>query len=83
MAVGRAVVATRGGAFTQIVEDGVTGGLVGKGSVEELAAMLIDMLENPEKTDAMGVAGHRRAQTLFSWDDYVGRWNNLYDTLGG
>jgi glycosyltransferase involved in cell wall biosynthesis len=81
MAVGRAVVATHGGAFGEIVDDGITGNFVEKGGVEELAAILLDMLESPAQTDAMGVAGHARAQELFSWDDYVDRWNRLYDTL--
>lgn len=81
MAKGRAVVATRGGAFTEIVDPGVTGHLVEKGDAEGLAATLMEMLSNPDATAAMGRSGHERARRLFGWDRYIEQWNDLYEKV--
>jgi glycosyltransferase involved in cell wall biosynthesis len=43
------------------VEDGVTGLLVAPGDTEALSAALEKLLGDPERRDAMGREGHRRA----------------------
>lgn len=68
MACARPVVATRVGGMTDIVEDGETGLLVEPGNPDELAEAIIQVLEDPQRGQAMGQAGLRRAQTRFSWE---------------
>lgn len=81
MAQSRAVIATRGGAFTSIVDDGVSGHLVEKADAEGLADVLFDVLSQPERGREMGAAGHARALEHFSWETYVDRWEALYAQL--
>jgi glycosyltransferase involved in cell wall biosynthesis len=81
MARGRPVVATRGGAFPEVVDDGVTGRLVDKGDVDRLADALVELLSDRVAAQRMGEGGHRRARQRFSWDRYVEDWDELYSTL--
>ncbi len=83
MAMGRAVVATRAGAFPEIVDDGVTGRLVEKADVDGLGSALIELLAAPDRLRAMGVAGHARVAERFSWDGYIDQWDELYRGLAG
>lgn len=68
MACARPVVATRVGGMTDIVEEGETGLLVEPGNPDALAEAIIQVLEDPQRGQAMGQAGLRRAQALFSWE---------------
>jgi len=68
MACGVAVVSTRSGGITEIVEDGKTGVLVGRGHVDGLAEAVVGLLEKEELRASMGSQGRRRAKELFSWD---------------
>lgn len=69
MAAGKAVVATRGGGVTEIVEDGVTGYLV---SPRDAAAVAdrVALLADRERRCAMGRAGRERVLAHFSLDAY-------------
>jgi len=66
MSHGKPVVGTTAGGIGEVVEDGVTGILVRPGEVEELAAAILSLLEDPVKRSAMGQAGLRRWRRLFS-----------------
>jgi glycosyltransferase involved in cell wall biosynthesis len=68
MASGTSVVATRGGAFPEIVEDGRSGLLVERSDAQALADAILQLLANPEERDAMAHAAFKRASTRFSWD---------------
>jgi glycosyltransferase involved in cell wall biosynthesis len=68
MASGTPVVATRGGAFPEIVEDGHGGLLVERSDAQALADAIMQLLSNPERRDAMAQAAFERASTMFSWD---------------
>ncbi len=61
MACGRAVVATRVGSVPENVGDGVTGYLVEPGHRQQLAERLVELLTDPARAEAMGVAGRHRA----------------------
>jgi glycosyltransferase involved in cell wall biosynthesis len=61
MAAGLPVVATRSGGPQEIVEDGVSGLLVGVGDPPALAAALRHVLLDPAAAAAMGHAGRARA----------------------
>jgi glycosyltransferase involved in cell wall biosynthesis len=64
MACGRAAVAYRFGAPAETVVDGVTGRLVEEGHVAGLAGALAQILGDPARARAMGLAGRARALEL-------------------
>lgn len=78
MAAGVPLVATRGGAFTEIVDEGKTGLLVERGDAADLAAALDRLLSNHELREAMSAAARSRARALFDWEDIVGQLLTLY-----
>lgn len=78
MAAGLPVVATRAGAFPEIVADGVTGLLVERGDRDALAAAIRRLLADPDLRARMGAAGRERARALFSWDRSVARLVEFY-----
>jgi glycosyltransferase involved in cell wall biosynthesis len=78
MAAGLPVIATRAGAFPEIVEDGITGLLVERGDVAGLAAALDRLLGDPELRRRMGGAGRQRVRERFLWDHAVARLEQLY-----
>jgi glycosyltransferase involved in cell wall biosynthesis len=81
MAAGLPVVATRVGGASEAVIDGETGYLVRKGDAQEMANRLIDLLSNPVKCRAMGLAGRRRVVEHFSLQAQVVAHQNLYERL--
>lgn len=68
MACGLPVVASRSGGLPEVVEEGRTGLLVPRGDAAALAAAVVALLEDPARRRAMGEAGRRRVERLFSWD---------------
>lgn len=66
MLAGRPVVATRGGAVCEIVEEGVTGLTVGPGDAPGLAAAVRTLLAEPERAAAMTAAAQLAAASRFS-----------------
>jgi trehalose synthase len=60
---GKPVVAGNVGGITLQIEDGISGFLVD--SVESCAARISELLENPERRDAMGEAGRERVRERF------------------
>lgn len=81
MAAGTPVVATRGGAFPEIVEDGRSGLLVERSDVQALADAILQLLCNPDQRDAMALAAFERASTIFSWDRIAENLVKEYDRL--
>ena len=95
MACETAVVATATGGIPEVVADGETGLLVpieqvtdGSGTPldparfeADLAARLTEVLADPARARAMGVAGRRRAVESFSWAAIATRTLDLYRTL--
>ncbi len=66
MCAGLPVVATAVGGNAEAVQDGVTGILVPPDQPEKLAAALLELLNDPDRSRQMGAAGRVRAATLFS-----------------
>ena len=64
MASSTPVVATRGGAFQEIVEDGRSGLLVERSDVQALADAILQLLSNPDQRDSMARATFKRASTM-------------------
>ncbi len=92
MACGAAVVGTATGGIPEVVVDGVTGRLVpieqlqdGTGTpvdserfVADLAAVLTEVVSDPERARAYGEAGRERAATAFSWQAIADATEALY-----
>jgi glycosyltransferase involved in cell wall biosynthesis len=68
MAAGTPVIATRGGAFPEIIDDGISGLLVERSDPLALAEAILKLLATPQLRDAMAQAAFQRASTLFSWE---------------
>lgn len=81
MAAGRPVVATRSGGPEEIVEDGVSGRLVGPGNAEALAGAILELVADPELRSRLARAGRRRAEQRFSFDGVLTAYGELLDAL--
>ncbi len=75
------VVATEGGGTPELVVDGVTGFLVKQRRPEQLAAVLIRLLDAPELRTRMGDEGRKRIEQEFLLPHTVARYCDLYDRL--
>ena len=82
MACETAVVASRVGGIPEVVNDGVTGLLVPPDDPASLSDALNTLLRDPDRADAMGRAGRKRAVTEFSWDTVAAQTAALYAELG-
>ena len=81
MAAGLPVVTSRSGTVPEIVMDGVTGFVVEKNNVEELAQALLLLLRDDDRREAMGRAGRRRVLQYFSWDAIAQGMRDRYEAL--
>lgn len=81
MASGLPVVSTWHGGIPEVVDQGITGFLVAPGDVNALAASICNLLEDPELRVAMGRAGRERAESVFSYEAFVSRLEELYARL--
>ena len=81
MALAKPVVASRVGGIPEAVDDGKTGILVPPQDASALARALGFMLDNPEKTQAMGQAGRKRAEKLFDEGKMHEKICSLYEEL--
>ncbi len=78
MAAGLAVVATGPGGPGEIVEDGVTGVLVGPRDVDGTATAIAGLLDDQEGRERMGAAGRERAFRRFSVERYNREIEDVY-----
>ena len=72
MAAGLPVVATDVGGMVELVEDGITGFLVGPGDVSALARRIDELAADVHLRRSMGHAGHERAIAMFdirAWEE--------------
>ena len=81
MASGRAVVGGRHGALPDTVVHGETGFLVDEDRPESVAEALAAVLAHPARAAAMGRAGRRRAEEVFSPARAVETVEGVYRTL--
>lgn len=81
MAAARPVVATAVGGTPELVFDGETGLLVPAGDVTALTAALDELLADPTRARALGVAGRRRFEERFTLETMTRRVLALYEGL--
>jgi alpha-maltose-1-phosphate synthase len=81
MACGTAVVGSRTGGIPEVVAEGETGLLVPVGEPEPLAEALNTLLRDPDRADAMGQAGRKRAISEFGWPAIAAQTADLYAEL--
>jgi glycosyltransferase involved in cell wall biosynthesis len=81
MASGLPVIATKGGAASEIVVHGETGLLVERGDVSALSMAIGTLLDDPQLRLRMGNAGRDRAARLFTWDRVVSLLTRLYEEV--
>lgn len=65
MMTGLAVIASDGGASTEIISDGDTGLIYRSGEISELADRMQSLIENPIKREQLSMRGHRHAMDNF------------------
>jgi len=75
---GRPVIGARIPAVEYVIDHGVDGLLVTPRSAPALAAALVELLDDPRRRDAMGVAGRVKARTRFAWDVVTDRVEAAY-----
>ena len=66
MAAGKPVIATDGGALPEIIQSGQTGLLVPMGDAEAMAEAVEELLSNPARAHAIGIAGQMHARQHFT-----------------
>jgi hypothetical protein len=81
MACGTPVVGSAVGGIQYSVADGLTGYLVPPRDPQALAARLQHLQEHPSLARAMGLAGVRRAQTMFTWEQVAAQLAAAYEQV--
>jgi glycosyltransferase involved in cell wall biosynthesis len=81
MACGVPVVATRAGALSEIIEDGVTGILVPPADSAALSEALRLLLSDPDLCRRMGQAGRERVLKNFTWRRTAERMAQAYEEV--
>lgn len=75
------VIATRGGAFPELVEDEKTGLLVERENADALAEAILRLLVDDNLRIAMGEAGKHRAFEQFAWDHQAEKLLDQYHAM--
>jgi glycosyltransferase involved in cell wall biosynthesis len=81
MALGKPVIATKGGGTREIVTDGVTGLILAHSSPVELAGKIEILLNDPELRGKMGLKGRERVENEFSIHQMAEKYINIYKGL--
>jgi glycosyltransferase involved in cell wall biosynthesis len=78
LAAGRPVIASATGGIGEWLQDGVTGLSVRPGDAGELALALEELLADPARQQAMGLAGQRVVAARFSPEHHVAALTDAY-----
>ena len=77
-ATGLPVVASRVGGVPEVIDDGVTGFLVERGNVVQLADAICKLIPNAGLRRTMGLAGRKLVESRYDWQDNLEEMQNLY-----
>ena len=75
------VIGTSVGGIPEMIEDGITGFVVGKNSSEGLRDKIIYFIEHPEKIKEMGDKGHERFSKNFTEDCFSERYRGAMEVI--
>lgn len=81
MSLGKPVVATKSGGCSEMVDHGVTGMLVEPQAPAELAEAIKTVLADDQLAKRMGESGKARFDRMFSREQYVDRFQTLFEQL--
>ncbi len=81
MACGVPVVGSDAGGLPEVVKHTESGFLLPVGDVEGMAARTLEILKDDERRREMGQAGRRRAESLFSADRVVSKYESMYERV--
>ncbi len=81
MVLGKPVVATDGGGTKELVEDGVTGYLVQRESIEDMVEKINWLLKDLSKAHQMGLKGKERIINHFALDRMTTDYIHLFESL--
>jgi len=81
MACGLPVLATRTGGNAELVVDGETGLLIESGRVESLVRALRMLTSRADLREAMGTAGRRRIESLFTIGRMAEAYAEMYERI--
>jgi glycosyltransferase involved in cell wall biosynthesis len=81
MATGLPVIAARGGAVPENIEDGVTGSLVPVNNSDALAEAINKALGNPQSAETMAKTAKSAVQQKFSWDRAADSMIEIYKNI--
>ncbi len=82
LASGLPVIATRAGAFAEIVEDGESGILVDRDNASQLAGAIGRSFPTRMVQKRCAWPRDSSAESMFSWDDLAHRLRNRYEAIG-
>jgi glycosyltransferase involved in cell wall biosynthesis len=78
MSFAKPVVGTRVGGIPEVIEDGVTGCLAGRGDARQIASHILLLLRDPAARERMGLAGRAAVERKFDLRTNVGHLVKLY-----
>lgn len=81
LALARPVVATRVGGIPEVIEDRVTGWLVGPDCEEELAEACVALMNDRDLAERFGRSGQQRVREQFSATSMAERVADVYRSL--
>ena len=75
------IIATKVGAVSEIVQDGVNGYLIPPRNSETLAEKITELVAHPDLWQKMGITGREIAQNKFSLDQMLAKIEAVYQTI--
>ncbi len=77
MSAAMPVISTNQGTIPEVILDNKTGYIINP-EPENIAETICHLIENPEKSQQMGISGRNRVEKLFSEQIYFERLNNIF-----
>ncbi len=78
MAAGKALVASRAGQITEVVQDGYSGLLVEPGNVDELARSIVQLLHDSALRSRLGANARSEAVAKYSWRAHAEKLEQIF-----
>lgn len=82
-AAGKPVIGCNSGAIPMVVDDRQDGLLVPYQDAEELAAAILELLENPKLGEEMGHRGREKVLAQYTWEIAIARFRQAYEEVIG